>query len=164
MERAVEARMLIGADAEAVMRVLLSDAGEVLSTDAVLTVEIVGAVSAEHAVEVVVGEPRRRDISVIVPVAWYPVGHQRLLPSFVGDLEAESSVAGTRLRLRGRYHVPLGVVGQLGDGLAGRRLAQHTISNLLEELAARLDERSTEAHPTCDIDLTETTGSELYIG
>lgn len=75
-----------------------------------------------------------------VPISWQPVAHERLLPDFEGVLSVESDEEGnTRLALRGTYSVPLGPVGRFGDALIGRRIARRSASDLLEQMAGRLD-------------------------
>jgi hypothetical protein len=74
-------------------------------------------------------------------LAWLPEGHERLLPSFDGELEAQEDVTGgSILRIRGRYHPPLGPVGAIADALALQRVARRTLVELTRSLAAAMDD------------------------
>lgn len=132
MERSIEATIVIDASSDRVRGLLASDPATALTNPTTLA-----AGGLHHEVVVTLDEPEVGD-AVAVPVSWHPTDHARLFPSFLGALEAEASVAGTRLRIAGSYSVPLGVVGQFGDGLVGRRLAQQSLQSLLEGVAARI--------------------------
>ena len=157
MERSIEATTIISASADRVRGLLASDPSAALSNPTTLT-----AGGLHHDVIVTLDEPEVGD-ALSVPVSWHPVDHARLFPSFLGALEAEPSVAGTRLRLAGSYSVPLGVVGQFGDGLIGRRLAQQSLQSLLEGVATRITAALDVEPPNAPIAVVEQP-PEVYIG
>ena len=98
-----------------------------------------------------------------VGVAWRSREHERLLPSFGGELVAVPWVGGTRLRLSGSYRVPLGPVGHFGDGLIGRRFAHLALRDALEDVARRLDAAvGPGTRPAYEVEITE--HPEIYIG
>lgn len=93
----------------------------------------------EQAVEVHAGRLTHGDDGSTLPVSWRPTGHARALPSFDGRLVVGDEGAGSRLRLAGSYHVPLGVAGWLIDVLVGRRIARRSLTGFLAGVAERLD-------------------------
>lgn len=157
MERSIEATTIVSASADRVRGLLASDPAAALTNPTTLA-----AGGLHHDVIVTLDEPEVGD-AVTVPVSWYPVDHARLFPSFVGELEAEASIAGTRLRIAGTYSVPLGVVGQFGDGLVGRRLAQQSLQSLLEGVAARVAAALDTEKTATPVTVVEQP-SELFIG
>lgn len=158
MERSIEATTVISASADRVRGLLASDPAAALTNPTTLA-----AGGLHHDVIVTLGEPDLGDAVLSIPVSWHPVDHARLFPSFLGALEAESSVAGTRLRLAGSYSVPLGVVGQFGDGLIGRRLAKQSLHSLLTTVAERITTALDVDATVAQIAVVEQP-SELYIG
>jgi hypothetical protein len=84
---------------------------------------------------------------VSLPMTWEPGG--RLLPRL--DAELELGTLGkdrTQLAISGRYDPPLGTVGRTVDRLALHRVAEATIKDFLDRVAAALQapERSTNGH------------------
>lgn len=158
MERSIEATTIISASADRVRGLLASDPAVALTNPTTLA-----AGGLHHDVVVTLDEPELGAGGVSVPVSWHPVDHARLFPSFLGALEAEASVAGTRLRLIGSYSVPLGVVGQFGDGLVGRRLAQQSLQSLLASVAARIAAALAVEPPAAPVAVVEQP-SEVFIG
>lgn len=95
----------------------------------------------QQEVEVELELPRAEGDMVTTPISWHPVAHERMLPSFDGELVLRSCGAGrTEMSLRGAYLVPLGPIGRFGDGVAGRRIARRSITDLLDRIARNLDE------------------------
>ena len=158
LERSIEATTIISASADRVRGLLASDPAAALTNPTTLA-----AGGLHHDVVVTLDEPELGAGGVSVPVSWHPVDHARLFPSFIGELEAEPSVAGTRLRIFGIYSVPLGVVGQFGDGLVGRRLAQQSLQSLLEGVAARVAAALDAEDAAAPVTVVEQP-SELFIG
>lgn len=185
MDRSIEAVTTLRAPVSRIEEVVRDDPGRVL-VDAVSTDDraartfatVIGPRSGEGTVvqqEVLVefGVVGARDGVFVVPFSWRPSGHERLLPTFDGQLSAVGDGCGrTRLTLEGNYHLPLGIVGRFGDSIAGRRLARQTVSALLEEIAVRIDRevdgRGSVAHgplpPRYPVDLREGPRSEYHIG
>lgn len=103
-----------------------------------LAVELGAGASARQAVTIELGAPRGTD-ALTLPLQWQATGREHLFPTFEGELEAAPDRSGTRLRLRGRYTVPLGWLGKLGDGVKGHRVATRSLTRYLEDVARRLD-------------------------
>jgi hypothetical protein len=132
--------------------------------------------AVEQLVDLEVGAVDVEGGTATVPVRWEPAGHQRLLPTFVGELVLRADGAGrTDVELHGSYRVPLGpVVGRFGDTLIGRRIARQSLGDLLGAAARRLDEvvdrrhddrpRSTPYHPDLRDHHHDTGRSEHFIG
>lgn len=95
----------------------------------------------EQLVELEIGTVRVEGGTATVPLRWEPAGHQRLLPTFVGELVLRAGGSGrTDVELNGSYRVPLGpVVGRFGDTLVGRRIARQSLGSLIARAALRLD-------------------------
>lgn len=147
----VEASTRLRAPVEQVREVLIGDPGAVI-TDRVtpeerrsrsfhttLAVEVGGG-GVHHDVVIDLRVPESSERSVTLPVSWHATGHERLFPTFRGELEASRDELGTTLTLRGAYTVPLGAMGRLGERLAGKRLANQSLTAFLEQTARRLDD------------------------
>jgi hypothetical protein len=90
-----------------------------------------------------VGRPRASSHEVRIHVRWRAISRERWLPAFDGELIVTDigPGGGSTLTLRGFYTVPLGALGGFGDGLIGHRIARKTLTTLLADVAARVDER-----------------------
>ena len=152
MERAIEVSTTVRAPVAACTDLLSSCAlalvGEPVAGDG-SQVRIVLRVEGSHglrglhqAVACHVGTPRVHAGHVIVHVRWSPLGHERWLPSFDGELGVSASPTreGTTLRLRGCYTLPLGPLGHFGDGVIGHRVARRVLTSFLEDVAARIEQ------------------------
>ncbi len=107
-----------------------------------MRVGLAARLSLEHTVGVTFGhaEPGQHECATRLPVRWTPVGHDRLVPAFDGHLEVISTDGrGTQLRVVGRCRPPLGVLGRLGHAIAGGRVADRSIDDLLHRMGVRLD-------------------------
>jgi len=184
VETALDVTAQVKAGAERVIQILSSDPAGVLtgmaSVDqaafvAEMAVEVGGGTSLVQEVDVVFGrQPADDDTVCRFGLSWQARDHQGAFPVFAGALEVHPDGTGSRLRLCGRYSVPLGAVGAFGDRLVGHRLACRSIQAFLEAAAARIDAALTRKLDTVDsVDLpdapdeTVTTGaepSELYLG
>jgi hypothetical protein len=97
---------------------------------------------ARQHFEVIIGEPRRKDSSVIIPMRWEPVAFERLLPVLDADIELLSLGAEhCRLSMSGRYQVPLAQLGATLDRLAMHRVAESAVRRFLSEIADALTPR-----------------------
>jgi hypothetical protein len=85
---------------------------------------------AKH-VTVRLGQPIQFPSKLALPMSWEPDGH--LLPRLDGELEL------------GRYDPPLGTVGRTIDRIALHRIAEATIKDFLDRVAATL--QATTATP-----------------
>jgi hypothetical protein len=104
-----------------------------------LAVEAAGGGGLHQEVVVEAGRPTPAETGVVLPVRWRAAGHERLLPTFDGALELQEDGLRTRLLLRGAYTVPLGVLGRVGDAVAGRKAAHQSLASFVEQVARRLD-------------------------
>lgn len=135
-----------------------------------LGVEVGAASAIHHEVIVAVGLPTATDTAITMPVQWHAAVHERLFPTFEGELALECERATSRLALRGSYTVPLGLLGRFGDGVAGGRLAQQSVSAFVQEVARRLDAEidrrleSTPRRPAAYPGSLRDVGSETFIG
>jgi hypothetical protein len=149
MERQLAVEHAVHGQADAVATVLTDEPARALAavqhtmlherrSSVTLHMSSKGGTSLGQNVLVTVG-PREQGASPRFPLAWTPVGHQRLLPRFDGTLEVVPEGKEARLRLSGHYRAPLGVVGSIGDSTFGRHLAQRSATAFLAELAEGLE-------------------------
>lgn len=151
MQRSIETTTEVRAPLERARAVLVEEPGTVLAGAcspeqrrsrtflATLSIGIGGGASLQQEVAVVAGRPYTSDGRLALPIRWHATGHERLAPSFDGELILSGDAVHTRVTLRGTYAVPLGPLGRFGDGVAGRRIARRSIAGYLEALARRLD-------------------------
>ena len=189
MERELQASASVRASLGAAADVLRNDPGAIF-VDGATTVDQrrarrfavpVGAAvgsgtGIQQLVDLHVGTVGVEGGTVTVPVRWEPAGHQRLLPTFDGELVLRAGGSGrTDVELHGSYRVPLGpVVGRFGDTLIGRRIARQSLGDLLDQAARRLDQvvdrrhddlpRSTPYHPDLRDHHHDTGRPEHFIG
>lgn len=130
----------------------------------------VGHAGIHHDVIVEAGYPDPHADHLVLPVSWEATGGGRLLPSFVGAVEVVDDGVRSRLGLRGSYTLPLGLLGRFGDSVAGRRVAQQSLTAFVAQIARRLDaevDRRNEAapfpQPHYHVDLHEV-GPENHLG
>jgi hypothetical protein len=72
-------------------------------------------------------------------VEWHALKNQKLFPTMTATLSLYPlSGTETQLDFEGRYQPPLGVVGDIFDGLAGHRLAEAAVLELVREIATWL--------------------------
>lgn len=73
------------------------------------------------------------------PIAWRALRADRAFPRLVGEFElAAVSEHTCRLTLVGGYKPPVSVLGDAGDRLVGRHVADAVIRQFLESVAVRL--------------------------
>jgi hypothetical protein len=183
MERPIEVSTPIRAAFAGARDVLLDDPGAVFGEAhtagerharrfrIALSVDLGAGASVQQEVALRVGVAQSTEAGFVVPVAWQAVGRQRLFPTFTGELGISKASTGTRLRLNGAYTVPLGVIGRVGNDVAGWRLARRSLAALLERLAWRLEsevDRRRESAvwrlPPDPVAPSEWEHSEIYIG
>jgi hypothetical protein len=63
----------------------------------------------------------------------------RLLPNFRGTLRFRIAGNGTDVLIDGSYRIPFGTFGRIFDTLAGRHLAQASLRDLAQRIAASLE-------------------------
>lgn len=95
---------------------------------------------ATHEAVVQVGEADGDEQSGILRgISWQSASVDRLTPILEGDLELVSLEGhGCQLSLMGSYRPPLSVVGEAGDRLFGRRVAEACVRRLVLDVAERL--------------------------
>lgn len=132
--------------------------------------ELSAGTSVHQEVVIEAGPPQPGGDTLVIPLRWKPTGHERLLPTFGGELEAAPARSGTRLRLSGSYAVPLRWVGRFGDDAIGHRAACRSLGRYLEDVARRLDAEvhhrlaSASSHASPHAARPPEPGSENYIG
>jgi hypothetical protein len=153
MEHDVEVSALVRAAPARVQAVFVDDLERVLSGHGSdkprgarplagkLGVDVGGGASLQQEVVLEPGAPRLIDDVLLVPLRIHARGHARLFPTFEGELGASPERKGTRIRLVGRSTVPLGWIGNVGEGVfSGERLARESLARFVEEIAQRVDD------------------------
>ena len=83
------------------------------------------------------GQPVQFPSKLSLPMTWEPGG--RLLPRLEGELELGAlGKDRTQLAISGRYDPPLGTVGRTADRIALHRVAEATVKDFLDRVAAVL--------------------------
>ncbi len=81
----------------------------------------------------------------VLPLGWTAVGGLPLFPELEGQLEVEAiGDGGTLLTMRASYLPPLGALGAAIDRRLLHRLAEATIKEFVDKVAARLDSALSE--------------------
>lgn len=76
---------------------------------------------------------------LVYPIHWTADGATLLFPEMNADLRLSKAGTGrTKLTLRGNYEPPLGPVGKLADRAGLRHVADATVANWVDRLAAAL--------------------------
>jgi hypothetical protein len=98
-----------------------------------------GAAGPRKQVAVSLGVPLHAPLHTSVPMTWEPGRPGGLFPRLEGDLEIGAlGQDRTQLALSGSYRPPLGVVGRLADRLLLHRVAEATVKDFVDRLAAEL--------------------------
>lgn len=103
-----------------------------------LRVELPGVGSVTRSACVGFGPKMEEDGATVFPVWWEDSEHPDLFPTFDGGLELSADGRGTALRLVGSYVPPLGLLGRVGDGLAGHRIVLASLNKFLTDVAMLL--------------------------
>lgn len=182
MKRDIEASTEVRAAIERARDVLIGDPGCVAAErctadmrrerrfHTTLAVELGGGGSVHEEVVIELGPAWSNHDAVALPIHWRAARHQRLFPTFDGELEASRRDLGSNLTLRGAYTVPLGPLGRFGEAIGGRRLARQSLVAFLEQAARRLDDevdgrmKSASRHPAPYPVALREVRSEHYIG
>lgn len=94
-------------------------------------------------VNVEFGEPARLASWAVVPIQWRPTFAQKLLPVMNGRVAVEPvSKDETRLIVSGMYEPPLGKIGEQLDQALMHNVAEGTVKELAQVIAARLEKAS----------------------
>ncbi|MGH2641397.1 MAG: hypothetical protein ACRDGO_06835 [Actinomycetota bacterium] len=106
------------------------------------------AVRIERMVAIELGHPVRSGSKTVFPLRWTASGHGGgLFPSLEADLEvAALRPDRTQLAMSARYVPPFGAVGRVIDRAALSRVAEATLKDFLDRVAAAIMEtRETSA-------------------
>jgi hypothetical protein len=91
-------------------------------------------------INVEIGAPRASAGIIFMPIRWRASTEAGFFPTLVGELEvAAIGNARTQLGLSANYEPPLGVLGKIADRALFHRVAEVTVKDFLERIAARLD-------------------------
>jgi len=83
------------------------------------------------------GEPIHVASRTILPMTWEPQGSAQLLPRLESDVEiAAIGLHLTQLSINARYSPPLGLVGRALDKALLHRVAEATLKDFLDRVAA----------------------------
>jgi hypothetical protein len=89
-----------------------------------------------------IGRGSVQSSGLVYPVHWMPTSAEALFPELTADLTLAHAGRGhTRLTIQGTYQPPLGAIGRLADRAFLGRLAEATVANLMDRLAAALSEQ-----------------------
>src|SRR5262249_56931481 len=100
------------------------------------------AVRVGGKVVVTVGEPARMAFKTLQPISWRPAHTEALLPAMDAEIEmAPMGPTHTQLAMTARYTPPFGLVGRVADRALLHRVAEATVKDFLDRVAARLEER-----------------------
>jgi hypothetical protein len=103
-------------------------------------------VRVSKKVVIELGEPIRVPTKTILPVRWRAAGPERLFPSLAADIEVASITASTaQLSMSARYTPPMGPLGRAVDRALLHRVAEATLKDFLDRVAATLSELSRPA-------------------
>lgn len=92
-----------------------------------------------HRAVVDIGPPGAMGDETLRSITWRSANADRAIPVLEGDLElAPLAGDGCHLSLMGSYRPPLAVVGEAGDRLLGRRVAEACVRRLVLDIADRL--------------------------
>ncbi len=110
--------------------------------DTTVAVELGAGTSTEQAVVIELGRTPADEQQLAVAISWEATEHERILPSFTGELVVDPDGGGSSLTLRGTYSIPFGPVGRFGDAVVGHRVARATMSDFAARLARRIDDEA----------------------
>lgn len=86
-----------------------------------------------------IGGAEIRNMGIVYPVRWTATGATVLFPKLDADLVlAKAGSTQTTITLRGTYEPPLGTLGRLVDRVGLRLVAEATVTDWMERLAAAL--------------------------
>ena len=96
----------------------------------------------DKEVEIWIGEAHHASGKTRLPMSWKATGSGRLFPSLDADLEvAGIGASRTQLAISAQYDPPLGSVGRALDRALLHRVAEATIKDFLDRVAAAVEAR-----------------------
>jgi hypothetical protein len=97
-------------------------------------------VPVRKRVNVEFGEPVRTSTWAVIPISWKPTFGRKLLPVMNGKVDVSPvSKEETRLTVSGMYEPPFGKLGEQLDEVLMHNVAEGTVKELAELIAARLE-------------------------
>jgi hypothetical protein len=98
-----------------------------------------GVLRLDHRVALRVGRGQVIGEAWVLPIVWEAVGGGGLFPSLEADIElAALGPDCTHVSLSGRYRPPGGALGRIADRALFHRVAEATVRDFIDRLAARL--------------------------
>jgi len=92
-----------------------------------------------HEVELEIGMAEIHTTGLVYPIRWTATGARLLFPELTGDLRLSKVGRGrTTLTFKGIYQPPLGSLGRVADRALLGRVAESTIKDWTDRLAAAL--------------------------
>lgn len=96
-------------------------------------------------VELTIGPPTMEGDWLVIPLAWRATGPSQLFPVLDGKLAVQpGGPHSSRLSISGTYQPPLGALGREVDGAMLHNVAEATIKDFVEGVAARISELAGE--------------------
>lgn len=96
----------------------------------------------EREVAIAFREPRRLGSRTLVPITWEATGPDGLLPTLEGDLEvAPMGPNRSQLSMSAMYTPPMGALGRALDRALLHRVAEATVKDFLDRVAAAMSDR-----------------------
>jgi len=100
----------------------------------------VAGVPIRKRVTVELGEPVKTSTWTVIPLTWKATFPEKLFPEMTGKIELSPSDRDvTRLTVSGMYQPPLGSLGRQLDEALMHNVAEATVKELAESIAARLE-------------------------
>jgi hypothetical protein len=94
----------------------------------------------DREVSLVVSRPHQLGDTCVIPIAWAPTAARSVLPSLEGDLEVSPlGEDRAQLAISASYRPPMGWVGALSDRALMRRVAEATVKDFLDHVAAAVE-------------------------
>ena len=104
----------------------------------------VAGVPIRKRVAVELGEPVKTSTWTVIPLTWKATFPEKLFPEMTGKIElSPSDTDVTRLTVSGMYQPPLGGLGRQLDQALMHNVAEATVKELAESIAARLEKALT---------------------
>ena len=100
----------------------------------------VAGIPIRKRVTVQLGEPVKTSTWAVIPLTWKATFPEKLFPEMTGKIELSPSDHDvTRLTVSGMYQPPLGSLGRQLDQALMHNVAEATVKELAESIAARLE-------------------------
>jgi hypothetical protein len=106
------------------------------------------AMRLDRTVTVELGTPIQDEGRTLVPIRWRPESREALFPALEGEIEAAPVGADrTQLSMTARYTPPFGLLGRVADRALLHRVAEATVKDFVDNVAAVVRDRLAHAHP-----------------